>query len=219
MMGSNRVTPKRALQFSALGTLGALVALGIFSAVVSRAEVGTTPPPAIGTPANLSGSPVEPSLVLPHTDLQDTSGKIFALHPGEKPLLLLYFGYSRCLDTCPKTLATIAKARDLLAPAERERIQVVVVSTDPEYDTPAVMHDWLANFDPTFIGLTGYRVIIEELMADLRLPATSDSSNVLVFEPDGVAHRSYAPGTSANAYAHDLAAFLATIPESPTASP
>lgn len=213
------LTPKRALQFGALSILGALVSVGFFSAFVARENATNTPLPA-AAPANLSGSAVAPPLALPHTVLQDTTGELFTLHPGEKPLLLLYFGNSLCLDACSKTLSTLAQARDRLTPAERDRLQIVVVSTDPEHDTPAVLRDWLSNFDPTFIGLTGYRVIIEELMTALRLPVPpldgkSDSAtpgNVLAFEPDGVAHRSYPAGTSVAAYSHDISALLATLP-------
>jgi protein SCO1/2 len=214
MMGSSRLTPKRVVQYAALGTLGALVSVGLFSAFLARENATTAAPLPVAAPSNLAGSPVEPPLVLPHTDLQDTTGQLFALHPGEKPLLLLYFGYSRCLTICSGTLSAIANARDQLTPSERDRVQVVVVSTDPEYDTPAVMRDWLANFDPAFVGLTGYRVIVQELMAALRLSSSTTSSNVLIFEPDGVAHRSYPPNTPAATYAHDLSALLATIPGS-----
>ena len=73
---------------------------------------------------------------------------------GEE-IVLLYFGYTYCPDVCPTTLATLGQALDALKPAEREQVQVLMVSVDPERDTPQVLADYLSHFDPTFLGLTG----------------------------------------------------------------
>ncbi len=67
-------------------------------------------------------------------------------------LSLVYFGYSRCADECPDTLAMLARVQRLAAlPA----LQVLFVTIDPRHDTPAVLARYLRRFDPRFIGLTG----------------------------------------------------------------
>ena len=67
-------------------------------------------------------------------------------------LTLMYFGYSRCADECPDTLAMLARARRRAAlPA----LQVLFVTVDPQHDSPAVLARYLRRFDPRFIGLTG----------------------------------------------------------------
>jgi protein SCO1/2 len=51
-------------------------------------------------------------------------------------------------------MADVRQALTQLEPAERERVQVLFISADPERDTPEVLDRYLAAFDPTFIGLT-----------------------------------------------------------------
>ena len=70
-------------------------------------------------------------------------------------LVVLYFGYTYCPDVCPATLSALSSAMDELTPTEKEQIQVLMVTVDPERDSPEVLADYLAHFDPTFLGLTG----------------------------------------------------------------
>lgn len=69
-------------------------------------------------------------------------------------MVLLYFGYTFCPDVCPTTMADLARVqRDVDAAAED--VQVLMVTVDPERDTPQVVQDYAAGFHPTFIGLSG----------------------------------------------------------------
>lgn len=70
-------------------------------------------------------------------------------------LVLLYFGYTYCPDVCPTTMNTLASALEKLRPGDRDQVQVLMVSVDPKRDTPDALADYLAHFDPTFLGLTG----------------------------------------------------------------
>jgi len=67
---------------------------------------------------------------------------------------LVFFGYTHCPDVCPATLQVTSDALEKLG-AQADRIQPVFVSVDPERDTPEVLKDYLENFDPRLIGLTG----------------------------------------------------------------
>ena len=55
---------------------------------------------------------------------------------------------------CPTTLATLAQARKQLG-ARPSDVQVVYVTVDPERDDAARLKNYLAAFDPTFVGGTG----------------------------------------------------------------
>jgi len=68
--------------------------------------------------------------------------------------MLVVFGYTYCPDICPSELQVVSAALDELGPAA-ERIQPVFVTVDPSRDTPEVMKDYVANFHPGFVGLTG----------------------------------------------------------------
>lgn len=68
--------------------------------------------------------------------------------------MLIYFGYTFCPDVCPTELQVMTGALELLGD-EAKQIQPVFVSVDPGRDTPAVMKEYVGNFYPGMIGLTG----------------------------------------------------------------
>jgi protein SCO1/2 len=72
---------------------------------------------------------------------------------------LVFFGYTYCPDLCPTTLSTIADALNELGPLASQ-IQPIFISIDPRRDTPAVIGDYVRNFDPRIVGLTGSKAAI-----------------------------------------------------------
>ena len=70
-------------------------------------------------------------------------------------VLLLYFGYVNCPDVCPVSIAAGAGALNALAPAERERTRMIMVSVDPERDTPEALKTYVAYFHPQMLGAVG----------------------------------------------------------------
>jgi protein SCO1/2 len=70
---------------------------------------------------------------------------------------IVYFGFTNCPDVCPMSLTTVAAALDKLPEAERADFRTVLVSVDPERDTPEVMERYTASggFPPDLLGLTG----------------------------------------------------------------
>ena len=69
-------------------------------------------------------------------------------------LLLVYFGYTSCPDICPTDLMEIARALTLLG-AESEAVQPLFITLDPERDTVAHLAEYIPNFSPRLVGLTG----------------------------------------------------------------
>jgi protein SCO1/2 len=69
-------------------------------------------------------------------------------------LVVLYFGYTFCPDICPATLANVAQAlRDMGDKAND--VQVIMISIDPERDTPEKLAEYMQHFSPAFVGVTG----------------------------------------------------------------
>jgi protein SCO1/2 len=76
----------------------------------------------------------------------------------------LFFGFVNCPDVCPTTLAMLADVRARIATASAGDVpQVVLVSVDPGRDTPPVLAQYVAHFDPSFTGVTGDPAAIETL--------------------------------------------------------
>ncbi|MCA9981384.1 MAG: SCO family protein [Anaerolineales bacterium] len=86
--------------------------------------------------------------------LTSHTGEPFRLADLQGKTVAVYFGYTFCPDVCPATLAELVKAKQLLGD-EGENLEVVMVSVDPGRDTPEKLAEYLAYFDPSFIGLTG----------------------------------------------------------------
>ena len=80
----------------------------------------------------------------------------------------IYFGYTYCPDVCPTTLADLTQWMSDLG-ASADRLKVYFVTVDPERDTREVMASYLQAFDPRFIGLTGTRPQIDQIIQAYRV--------------------------------------------------
>lgn len=108
------------------------------------------------TPGELNGTRVDPPFeVARGIELVSEDGPFVLEDDTDKPLTLMFFGYSNCPDICGQVMATLAGTMKRLSDADRERVDVVVISTDPARDTPEVMGDYVAAYDPSFTGVTG----------------------------------------------------------------
>lgn len=69
-------------------------------------------------------------------------------------LMLIYFGFTYCPDVCPTALTVVTTALDQLG-EQADAVVPILITIDPERDTPAVLKDYVAQFSPRYIGLTG----------------------------------------------------------------
>ena len=95
-----------------------------------------------------------PPHALPTIALLDQDGQPLDAAFFTRGWTLVFFGFTRCPDICPTTLADIAQAVKSLG-ADAERVQVLMVSVDPERDTPEALAKYVTAFDPRFIALRG----------------------------------------------------------------
>ena len=84
--------------------------------------------------------------------IADTSGQIRRIEDFKDQVTLVFFGFTRCPDVCPSTLMRLRQVRDALG-EDASKLQVLLVSVDPERDTPDRLDAYVKNFDPSFIGL------------------------------------------------------------------
>ena len=75
-----------------------------------------------------------------------------ASYPGKYKLV--FFGYTHCPAVCPTALLFIGQALDLLGD-DGDKVQAIFISVDPSRDTAAVLKDYVANFHPRIVGLSG----------------------------------------------------------------
>jgi protein SCO1 len=87
-------------------------------------------------------------------DLTDHTGKPRHLQDFRGKAVVLFFGFTHCPDVCPTTLAEMSQALKQLGP-DAERVQVVLVTVDPERDTQDALAKYVTAFDPRFLGMYG----------------------------------------------------------------
>ena len=86
--------------------------------------------------------------------LEDQNGKPVSDADMKGRPFLVFFGFTHCPDICPTTLFEMSQLMRALGP-DADRTGALFITVDPERDTPAVMKDYLSNFDPHLRGLTG----------------------------------------------------------------
>ncbi|EHP94375.1 SCO family protein [Methylorubrum extorquens] len=134
-------------------------------------------------------------------------------------LLLVTFGYTACPDVCPTDLMEIGRALTLLGDA----VQPLFITLDPEHDTAALLAEYLPNFHPRLVGLTGseaavrraadaYKVFYETSPRPGGGRAIEHSAFVYLMDRSGAYLGFFPPGTSAERMLTILRPHLAARP-------
>ena len=92
---------------------------------------------------------------MPDVSLTNQDGEAVSMEQLEGRWNLLFFGYTFCPDICPATLAELRQLQRSLPEEVNQRLQPILVSVDPERDTPEQLKKYLDYFGAGFIGLTG----------------------------------------------------------------
>jgi protein SCO1/2 len=135
------------------GNLAAVLVTAALLVTPACASGGAAVPEAEHTwTATTLEEPYEPA----QAALEDTDGAPFSLTADtDAPVTLVFFGYTHCPDICQMVMSTLAAAELRLPEEQRDQVDVVLVSTDPERDTGPVLREYLDRFDPSFRGARG----------------------------------------------------------------
>jgi protein SCO1/2 len=138
--------------------------------------------------------------------LTDHHGKRRALADFRGRVVVLYFGYTHCPDVCPTDLAQVALLLKEFS-SDRQNLQALYVTVDPERDTPH-LGEYVRAFHPDIVGLTGtveeVRAVAERYKAYFaKAPAGAGylmehSANLYVLDREGRFAGSLPPGTKAD---------------------
>jgi protein SCO1/2 len=109
--------------------------------------------------------------------------------------VMVFFGFTWCPDVCPTTLSDISLWLEELG-ADADRLVVALITVDPDRDTPDVLADYVSNFDPRIVALTGSAEQVALAAADFRVKyarvpredgdyTMDHTAGVFLFHPDG----------------------------------
>lgn len=86
--------------------------------------------------------------------LTDHNGQLRTIDDFKGKVVVAFFGFAQCPDVCPTALAELAQVMKNLGP-DADKVQVLMITVDPERDTQEVLKQYVTAFDPRFLGLRG----------------------------------------------------------------
>jgi protein SCO1 len=100
--------------------------------------------------------------------------------------MMIYFGFTNCPDICPDELDKMGNVLDLLTPLDSvsSRVEPIFITCDPSRDTPEVIKEYLAEFHPRMIGLTGPFKEVEKTAKSYRVYFSAPPPSGKSFDPD-----------------------------------
>jgi protein SCO1 len=150
--------------------------------------------------------------------LTDQNGKPVSDADLKGKWQLLFFGYTHCPDACPTTLNELALALDKLG-AKRGEVGIVLITVDPERDTPEVLKSYVQSFDAPIVALTGspdqvaqaakaYRVYFAKRPRPDGGYDMDHSAVIYVMDPKGRFTATFTPDSSVDTIAERLQKLL-----------
>ncbi|MGI9201023.1 MAG: SCO family protein [Woeseiaceae bacterium] len=175
-----------------------------------------SPPPALQTATRLPAA-----TELAEFSLLDQNSESFTHSDFEGRWNLLFFGFTHCPDICPMTLQVLANAQQLLADDGHDELpRIVLVSVDPERDTPDILGQYVAHFGDDSVGITGELTEVKKLTDGLGIffeksgeqdnYSVDHSAVVIVINPDGKFHALFGAPHKAENFAHDIPILMST---------
>jgi protein SCO1/2 len=125
--------------------------------------------------------------------LKDQFGQERTLADFKGQVVVVFFGFTQCPDFCPTTLSEWVQVKKALG-ENGKKLQAVFITVDPERDTPEVLKDYMANFDPSFLAL------IPTLET---LPALAKNFKIYYKKVPGPTPTSYTMDHQAGTYMYD----------------
>ena len=138
------------------------------------------------------------------------TGKTVRVDDYRGKVLVLVFGCASCWQSGRPVLDELARALRRLDD-HADEVQVLVVSTAPQRDTPDWLSAYVTAFDPRFVGVVGSPDVIRRVAALGLTPDAPDAAPVMVLDRRGYLRLLFPFRISAPSLAEDLAALLRPI--------
>jgi protein SCO1/2 len=158
------------------------------------------------------GTLLTPPRAVGALNLVDQTGKPFTEARFAGRWSVVYFGFTSCPMVCPTTMALLRDfARGVQGLPAQARPQVILITVDPEHDTPQVMGEYVAKFDRGFLGLAGTSAALDAAAANFSVVhgrsgaegSIDHSSTLYVVDPEARLSAVFTPPQTAAGLAAD----------------
>lgn len=166
-----------------------------------------------------NGGTFDPPKLAPDFAVPDQYGQTFRLSEQGGKVVMLVFGFTHCPDYCPTTLGDFKTIKQALG-KQAEQVQFVMVTVDPQRDTPQVLRQYMGIFDPMFLGLSPAPDVLQQIERDYGIAKKFDTPDgngnysvghtalVFVIDRSGQLRLSYGSGISPEAITADVRQLL-----------
>jgi protein SCO1/2 len=173
------------------------------------------------TPEMLSATVLPAGNELPEFALIDQNGSAAGRGAFEGQWDLVFFGFTNCPDICPATMTILGQAKRALEARGQEPLpRVVLVSVDPERDSPEAMARYVAYFGEDNLGLTGeldeirkltdaLGIFFQKAGTDSAAYGVDHSTVVLLIDPRGRLKALFSAPHDVDTLVHDLPLIMA----------
>ncbi|MBI4287537.1 MAG: SCO family protein [Chloroflexi bacterium] len=146
-----------------------------------------------------------PQILAPSFELTDQKGETVSLASLQGKAVALTFLYTYCPDTCPLYVGKMYRAFDKIASVQDE-VAVVVVTVDPERDTPETIKSYTSRWPSGWHFLTGSPGQLQTVWGDYGIAVQKESG----VSDDHGEHASYSVSHTAKVVLIDTSGFQAT---------
>lgn len=167
-----------------------------------------------------AGATVSEYAFRPEFQLQDAAGRTVTQDDFRGRFLLVVFGYTRCPEATPTTLARVGDVLEGLG-WDADEVQALFISVDPDRDDPSEVAAYAAAFHPSILGLTGSPEVIRATASELGILyqrhdkpdepggyVMEHSTRLLLIGPGGAWRRTFDHDTPADEILADLSSRL-----------
>lgn len=152
---------------------------------------------------------------LPEFSLTDHSGQAFTKADLQGKWSLVFFGFTHCPDICPATLQQLSIANTRLKESSKDVPDIVLVSVDPDRDSPQVMAAYVSHFSGEIRGVSGDIIELRKLTSAAGiffeksdLPdggySVDHTAAVLVINEDAAIHASFGAPHDIDRFVNDM---------------
>ena len=170
-------------------------------------------------PTLLTGKILTRPMELDNFELIDQNNQTFNSESLKGNWTILFFGYTNCPDVCPTTIYKLAEVKnDVNQNLPSKNFNTVLVTLDPDRDTPERLDEYIGYFDENMLGVTGTYKNIQSFSSNLSVFYQrinkdggydfNHTASIFVFNQDGSLFATMSPATSVSELRDDFYTIL-----------
>jgi len=158
-------------------------------------------------PSLITGKILVRPMEIDNFELTDQNNEVFNKKSLEGGWTVLFFGYTNCPDVCPTTIYKLAEIKNgIKEDLPSANFNTVLVTLDPDRDSPERLDEYIGYFDETMLGVTGTYENIQSFTSSLSVFYQrinkeegydfNHTASIFVFDKDGSLFATMSPANT-----------------------